>query len=76
MVSDVDRQCADKLVLTTGSTVGRGLKYVSSHREERIKLIAHHLNQSDYDVVFLQEVQLITNGSYICLLIIIQELAS
>ncbi|KAI1301959.1 Sphingomyelin phosphodiesterase 2 [Halotydeus destructor] len=32
-----------------------GLKFISSHREQRIKSIAQHLKEQDYDIVFLQE---------------------
>ena len=34
----------------------RGLRYFSKHRKLRIKLIAQHLSENDYDIVFLQEV--------------------
>lgn len=35
-----------------------GLRYFSDHRQSRIKEIAQHLSEHDYDVVFLQEVSL------------------
>lgn len=34
----------------------RGLLYVSHHRKLRIQSIAQHLNESEYNIVFLQEV--------------------
>lgn len=34
----------------------RGLKFISSHREQRIKSIAKHIAENNYDLVFLQEV--------------------
>ncbi|XP_075588181.1 neutral sphingomyelinase isoform X2 [Dermatophagoides farinae] len=42
-----------------------GLRYVSDHRQVRIKLIAQHLVDQDYDVVFLQEVWIQSDFEYI-----------
>ncbi|KAI7697378.1 Sphingomyelin phosphodiesterase 2 [Sarcoptes scabiei] len=42
-----------------------GLRYVSDHREVRMKLIAQHLCDQDYDVVFLQEVWIQSDFEYI-----------
>lgn len=35
-----------------------GLMFVSRHRVQRIKSIAQHIKEQDYDIVFLQEVSL------------------
>lgn len=40
---------------------------MSEHRQQRIKLIAQHLAEHDYNIVFLQEVSL-------CLILTISEL--
>nr|XP_027198712.1 uncharacterized protein LOC113792949 [Dermatophagoides pteronyssinus] len=42
-----------------------GLRYVSDHRQVRIKLIAQHLVEQDYDIVFLQEVWIQSDFEYI-----------
>ena len=34
----------------------RGLRLVSRHRQQRIKAIAQHLREQEYDIVFLEEV--------------------
>lgn len=42
-----------------------GLRYFSQHRKLRIKLIAQHLSEHDYDIVFLQEVWIQSDFEYI-----------
>lgn len=42
-----------------------GLRYFSKHRKLRIKLIAQHLSENDYDIVFLQEVWIQSDFEYI-----------
>lgn len=44
----------------------RGLRYFSDHRQSRIKEIAQHLSEHDYDVVFLQEVGLQMCKALLC----------
>ncbi|CAG2117581.1 unnamed protein product, partial [Medioppia subpectinata] len=43
----------------------RGLQYVSKHRQQRIKLIAEHLVDHKYDIVFLQEIWVQSDFDYI-----------
>jgi sphingomyelin phosphodiesterase 2 len=42
-----------------------GLRYVSEHRQQRIKLIAQHLAEHDYNIVFLQEIWCQSDYDYI-----------
>lgn len=37
-------------------SLSRGLLGIAKHRSLRIKAIANHLNEQNYDIVFLQEV--------------------
>lgn len=37
----------------------RGIRFVSRHRQQRIKAIAQHLKEQQYDIVFLEEVSVL-----------------
>lgn len=45
--------------------IGRGLKYVSKHRRERVTAIANALATADHDIIALQELWVFADYEYV-----------